>query len=92
MDAEVTTDTTTEEDEIRKMQIQGNRTLSIMAQLLEGKTLSLPDGRRIGMSGDLEIGYVMTNVTEGTEFVEGLNRFTLKELNALIEFHGIITI
>ena len=68
--------------------LQLQRTLSIVRQLAQGKTLPLPDGHRIAMGEDFSIGYLLEK-SDGTCFVGGLSTMDLKELNETLEYHGI---
>lgn len=72
-----------------KWLIRQARTMSIVQQLLQGKLLQLPDGREVGISQDLMIGYVGTNVDTGEKFLAGLSEMTLRQLDRLLEEHGI---
>lgn len=63
------------------------RTLSIVKQLSQGKTLTI-DGFTIGMGKDMSIGCVMTN-SDGQKYIMGLTTMDLRELNEALNRHNI---
>jgi hypothetical protein len=64
--------------------IQIARTLAIVQQMAQGKQLTLPDyPYPIGMTEDMTVGFIFNGG------ISQLSEMTLRELNSLLNKHGI---
>ena len=65
-----------------------NRTIFIIREMAEGKTLKLSDGFTVGMGEDMSIGYLISH-EDGSTTIGGLSTLSLCELNTLLNYHDV---
>lgn len=78
-----------DQSELRE-QAKRTRIISIIQAFSQGKHLTISDGRSIGMSPDMTIGFLLTNQTTGETTVSKVCELTLSELYSLLERENII--